>query len=130
MEVIYPRKVNFYETDAQGVVHHSNYPRYFEEARGFFLESIGFPYPDVREKLNTDIVLLELHVKYRHPLYYGDRFEILTQLKMENRYFFRFFYTIRKGNDTVSTGETRHCCIDRDTRRMIPVPEEIKLRLK
>jgi len=32
-KLIYKRKVNFYETDAQGIVHHSNYPRYFEEAK-------------------------------------------------------------------------------------------------
>jgi len=55
--MIYKRKVQFYETDAQGVVHHSNYPRYFEEARGYYLEKIGYPYEKIRSDLNTDVVL-------------------------------------------------------------------------
>ena len=30
---IYDRSINYYETDQMGIVHHSNYIRYFEEAR-------------------------------------------------------------------------------------------------
>ena len=33
----YIRKINYYETDQMAVVHHSNYVRYFEEARTSFL---------------------------------------------------------------------------------------------
>ena len=29
----YQRQVNYYETDQMGIVHHSNYVRWFEEAR-------------------------------------------------------------------------------------------------
>ena len=29
----YERKINYYETDKMGVVHHSNYIRFLEEAR-------------------------------------------------------------------------------------------------
>ncbi|MFZ8784978.1 hotdog domain-containing protein, partial [Thermocrinis sp.] len=39
--MIYRRRVQFYETDAQGVMHHSNYFRLFEEARGELLRSLG-----------------------------------------------------------------------------------------
>ncbi|WP_457641638.1 acyl-CoA thioesterase [Persephonella sp.] len=123
MEVSYQRKVNFYETDAQGVVHHSNYPRYFEEARGFFLENIGFPYHRIREELNIDIVLIELSVKYKHPLFFGDIFNIETKFNVENRYFFYFEYQVVKNSEIVSTGRTRHCCIDRQTRKIVPIPD-------
>ena len=37
----YKRKVHYYETDQMGIVHHSNYIRWFEEARIDFLEKIG-----------------------------------------------------------------------------------------
>ena len=33
----YTRKVAYYETDQMGIVHHSNYIRWFEEARIDFL---------------------------------------------------------------------------------------------
>ena len=40
----YGRKVNYYETDQMGVVHHSNYIRWMEETRVAYLEKIGVGY--------------------------------------------------------------------------------------
>lgn len=34
-EIVFERKINYYETDRMGVVHHSNYIRFLEEARCF-----------------------------------------------------------------------------------------------
>ena len=34
--------VQYYETDQMGVVHHSNYIRWFEETRVFFMDQMGF----------------------------------------------------------------------------------------
>ena len=40
----YSRSVNYYETDQMGIVHHSNYIRYFEEARLQWMDEIGLSY--------------------------------------------------------------------------------------
>lgn len=118
----YDRKVNFYETDAQGIVHHSNYPRYFEEARGFFLEYVGYPYPKLREEINIDVVLLKLEIEYHQPLYFQDKFYILFNIEEFNRFKFSFFYQIFKEDILVATGKTSHCCIDRKTRKIVSIP--------
>lgn len=125
-QLSYKRKVNFYETDAQGIVHHSNYPRYFEEARGYFLEELGFPYHRVREELNIDIVLLELFVKYKQPLFFGDEFLINISLTKMDRFFFWFEYSVEKEGKILVTGKTKHCCIDRKTRKTVSVPKQIR----
>ena len=49
MTFTYERKANYYETDMMGVVHHSNYLRYFEEARIAFMDSLGIPYKELEE---------------------------------------------------------------------------------
>ena len=36
----YLRKINYYETDKMGITHHSNYIRFMEEARIYFLKQI------------------------------------------------------------------------------------------
>ena len=41
---VYSHRVQYYETDRMGIVHHSNYVRWMEEARVDFLARIGFPY--------------------------------------------------------------------------------------
>ena len=40
----YCHRVQYYETDMMGLVHHSNYIRWMEEARVDFLDQLGFPY--------------------------------------------------------------------------------------
>ena len=124
-EVIYKRKVNFYETDAQGIVHHSNYPRYFEEARGYFLEKNNFPYHLVRNELNIDIILLELTVKYRKFLQFGDIFKIKTKICFENKYYFSFEYEVLKENNIICAGYTKHCCIDKNSKKLKRIPKQL-----
>lgn len=38
----YIRRVKYYETDRMGITHHSNYVRWFEEARMEYLKNIGY----------------------------------------------------------------------------------------
>ena len=42
----YIRRANYYETDQMGIVHHSNYIRYSEEARIELMRQVGL---DCRE---------------------------------------------------------------------------------
>ncbi|MGB9766579.1 MAG: acyl-CoA thioesterase [Sulfurihydrogenibium sp.] len=130
MVLEYLRKVNFYETDAQGVVHHSNYPRYFEEARGYYLESVGFPYPKLREQLNVDVVLLSLSVEYLKPVRFGDTLSIKFSLVQSDSYFFKFKYDVFVESSLCAVGETKHCCINRENRKVIKIPKELKERMK
>lgn len=50
----YVRKVQYYETDRMGIVHHSNYIRWMEEARTDVLEQIGLPYDKIERAGDSD----------------------------------------------------------------------------
>ncbi|MGE9641746.1 acyl-CoA thioesterase, partial [Escherichia coli] len=45
----YVREPFYYETDQMGIIHHSNYIRWFEEARVALLVHLGFPYKKIEE---------------------------------------------------------------------------------
>ena len=42
--------VRYYETDQMGVVHHSNYIRYFETAREEMMQPYGIPYSETESR--------------------------------------------------------------------------------
>ena len=42
-------EVRYYETDQMGIVHHSNYVRYFECGRMAMLEQVGLPMHKIEE---------------------------------------------------------------------------------
>ena len=80
----YKHKVQYYETDKMGIVHHSNYIRWMEEARVDFLEKIGWSY-DQLEKVGLVSPVLSLNIDYSHPTYFSDIVSIdveILELKM------------------------------------------------
>lgn len=63
--------VRYYETDQMGIVHHSNYVRYFECARDGLLRDNGYPI----ERCEADgvtIPIVSVQIKYHHPAKMGD----------------------------------------------------------
>ena len=50
MSFTYERRINYYETDKMGIVHHSNYIRFLEEARCYMLDEMGIPYSYLEEQ--------------------------------------------------------------------------------
>ena len=67
----YTRKVQYYETDQMGIVHHSNYIRWFEEAQVDFLEQIGFGYQKAIA-VGIDFAVLGVSCEYKSMIRFGD----------------------------------------------------------
>jgi acyl-CoA thioester hydrolase len=78
-------RVYLEDTDAQGVVYHANYLRYFERARSEILDSIGYPMRDIAEGSHR-FVVYEMKIRYHRPARLGDRLEIRTQVERSSGY--------------------------------------------
>ena len=64
-------RVQYYETDKMGIVHHSNYVRYFETARTEYLRDSGLAY-DEMEKAGIWMPVLSVNVEFRTPAVYDE----------------------------------------------------------
>src|SRR6476469_11256770 len=65
-------RVRFAETDAQGIVHNSNYLVWFEVARVEYLERFAGGYQRLRD-LGVEALVLETHIRYLQPAKFDDR---------------------------------------------------------
>ena len=110
---IYERKINYYETDKMGIVHHSNYIRFFEEARCDFLEKSGLPY-DVMEERGIMSPVLGIICQYKQHITYGDIIEIHTSITKFSGVKFTVSYEIynKKTGNLCILGESNHCFTD------------------
>lgn len=110
----YIRKVNYYETDMMGVVHHSNYIRWMEEARIDFLEQLGFPY----SKMEAEGVISPVKAvscEYRRPCRFGDEITIDVFVGSFNGVVLEILYEMRSSSgDTVCTARSEHAFLTRD----------------
>lgn len=71
MELATKIRVQYYETDAMGIVHHSNYIRYFETARTEMFRSGLYSYDDM-EKSGIYMPVLAVNIEYKTPAVYDE----------------------------------------------------------
>ena len=117
-------RVRFAETDAQGVVHNSNYLVWFEIARIAYLEEFAGGYPALREA-GLESFVLEAHVRYRLPAHFDDRLTIDTRVGELRGARFRFDYEVRRGDELIADGWTSHACVDATTLRPTRIPNDL-----
>ena len=113
MNNTYLHKVQYYETDKMGIVHHSNYIRFFEEARTDYFEKKGLGYDKI-EELGLIIPVLGVECDYRISSTYGDTLGITVKLGDFNGIKFTIEYKItsKSGEILHVLGKTRHCFLD------------------
>lgn len=113
MEFIFNRKINYYETDRMGVVHHSNYIRFLEEARCAMLDAYGMPYSSFEEH-GIMIPVLGVSCQYKQHVTFDDVIEIKIFIKSYNgvRLNVQYEITNKKTNAIIFLGETKHCFTD------------------
>ncbi|QDU57165.1 acyl-CoA thioesterase [Aeoliella mucimassa] len=111
-EFQFPLEVRYYETDAQGVVHHANFIKYFEVARLYHLREWGHEYADL-ERDGIFLVVNKIACNYRMPARFGDILDIKVRVtrargaRIDNEYMvYRDGLLIAEGSSTIA-------CIDR-----------------
>ncbi|MBR3002665.1 MAG: acyl-CoA thioesterase [Clostridia bacterium] len=107
---IFERKINYYETDKMGVVHHSNYIRYLEEARTYWLEQIEMPFKKMEDEGIT-IPVIGVNCNYKRFATFGDTIIIEMYAKEYSGVKLTVGYNItnKKTGEVVMTAETKHC---------------------
>lgn len=111
-------RVRYYETDKMGVVHHSNYIRWFEMGRTELLRSLGSTYKGV-EEAGLMLPVIHLDCTYLKPAFYDDLVEIITKVSSYTGVKIMFSYQLMREGELLVTGTTTHCWTDR---QMKPVP--------
>lgn len=124
----FKRKAFYYETDGMRIVHHSNYIRYFEEARIYWLENIGYSYGRMEEE-GIMIPVLKASAEYKYPIRFNDEFEIKMTITKFNGNRFKVKYIINNlAQGKVSAyGETEHCFVNFNMRPIRVKKEHIEI---
>jgi acyl-CoA thioester hydrolase len=105
-----PLTVRYAETDRMGIVHHSNYPVWFEVGRTEFIRQNGISYSEV-EGQGILLPLLELKCKFISSSTYEDKIIVRTSIKSYTKIRLNFYYEVFKESDMnnpITTGETVH----------------------
>ncbi len=105
--------VRYYETDAQGVVHHANYFKYFEIARIEQLKSLGHAYADF-EETGLMLVVSKIACKFHRPARFGDTLRIWLRTERARGARIDHIYRVHRGYELLAEAQSTIACVDRD----------------
>lgn len=110
---IYKHKVQYYETDKMGVVHHSNYIRWMEEARVDFLSQIGWDY----DKLEANGIIspvTAVDCKYKVSTVFPDIISIVVSIEEFKGVKLKLRYEMTRHSEIVCEGHSEHCFLNKE----------------
>jgi len=106
-------RVYLEDTDAQGIVYHGSYFRFFERGRSEVLEALGV---SVAEAARPDcrLVVYEVRARFRRPAFLGEIIEVTTTMERSSEYRMIFRQQIRRKGEaeTLVSAETDIVAID------------------
>ena len=118
-------RVIYADTDALGIVYHTNYIKWFEIGRGELLRELGIPYSQI-ENMGYYLPLTEVNCHYLCPARYDQIVLIETQIIFVKRASIKFRFLIwdEKQEKTLVEGESVHACINKQG-KIVRIPREI-----
>lgn len=133
---IYKRKVNYHETDKMGITHHSNYIKWMEEARIYYLSTLGLSYAEL-EKNGVGSPVVNVNCKYILPTTFDDEIDISVKFTRYNGVVLNVEYTMvnAKTGKTVCTATSESCFVDKQgklvsIKNVMPeIDKELKAKL-
>ena len=104
-------RVIYADTDAMGVVYHTNYIKWFELGRNEFMRQLGVPYTELG-KLGLNLPLIKVSCDYLKFATYDQLLTIETKFDYIKRASIRFNSRIWDENkENVACGRLHHSCL-------------------
>lgn len=124
-------RVRYAETDQMGVVHHSNYLLYMEEARTALMNELGVSYAEL-ERTGYGLPVRRAELRYRAPAVFDQELLVRTRPGRVRGASVSFEYEVcdRASGRLLAEGSTELACIRLDTPERAPclLPPEIRAR--
>ena len=110
----YEHHAKYYETDQMGIIHHSNYVKWMEEARMDIMSQIGLSYRQM-EEMEIISPVLSISVDYLSMVHFDDTVVIETHLTKYNGVKMELEYVMydKASGDKRATAKSTHCFLTR-----------------
>ena len=124
-------RVAYVDTDAAGVVHHSQYFRYLEQGRVELMRAVGVDYLTFERTRGLALPVVEARLRYRAPARFDDRLALETWLTEGSRAKLVFASVLRRAADDAVLHEASVtlACVTMPAGTICSVPTDLRERL-
>jgi len=123
-----PLRVYYEDTDAGGVVYHSNYLNFMERARTEWLRSLGFEQDELTRRDGVIFAVSAVSIDFRKPARFNESLEVTVALGRRGAASLTLHQEVRRGETVLASGEVRVACLD--AQRFAPVAIPVRISEK
>lgn len=111
-EFILPVRVYYEDTDAGGVVYHSNYLNFMERSRTEWLRALGFEQDRLRAEEGVVFAVSGMELEFLRPARFNDLLQVSTRLAELRRASLVCAQQVRRGDQLLCRATVRVACIE------------------
>lgn len=135
----WPVRVYYEDTDAGGVVYHSNYLKFIERARTEWLRHLGFEHTYLRDTYHVMFVVHSMQIAFKKPAKFNDLLNIVSDITHIGHGSVEFLQKIQinqtsplnqPNQQLLVQAQVKLACVDAITFKPVAVPKEISLKMQ
>ena len=126
----WPIRVYYENTDAGGVVYHSQYLNFMERARTEWLRYLGFEQEYLKASLNIVFVVHSMQIQFKKSAKLDDLLTVSNQMITLGRGSFECHQTILLEQQVLIVAQVKIACVDALTFKPTGIPAPIKLSME
>lgn len=126
----FPVRVYFENTDAGGVVYHSEYLKFLERARTEWLRHLGFTHQMLAKKHGIVFVASQAAVDFVKPARLDDSIAVGVSVESLGKVRVIFHQEIRRDEEVLVRGRVTIACVSCEGFKPTEIPEEVRKKLE
>ncbi len=123
-------RIYYQQTDAAGVVYHSNYLAFMEAARTEYLRHLGIDLIVLAEEDAAMFVVHHADVRFRRPARLDDRVQVTAMPHRVGGARVAFLQTVLRDGQCLIEASIELACVHRHHWRPIPLPRRVRAALE
>lgn len=118
-------RVRWVDTDIAGVMHYSNFLRYFEACEEEFYRSLGITLSAIRDRYRIMLPRIEAHCQYKAACRFDDQFEVSLRVRDVGEKTITYDFQLLTTEDSKLAAEGYLKCIAVNLDwKAVPLPDE------
>jgi acyl-CoA thioester hydrolase len=121
----WPVRVYWEDTDAGGIVYHSNYLAFMERARSEWLRALGIDQAALQATERVQFAVVEMSVKWRRAARYDDLLTVTAEVVEKGGATLTFLQQVLRGDEVLVEATVRAAAVDADTMKPKRLPPAV-----
>ena len=121
-----PVRVYYEDTDAGGIVYHSNFLKFAERARCELLRHLDMECSTITETIGILFVLKHADIEYIKPAMLDDLLEVQTRVASMRNTSFQMLQTVHKDGAEICRMTITLVCVDAKAIKPVRLPDNLR----